>query len=756
MKRYYLTTLFFAVFVPALAQTRKIDSLRTVLQQHPQADTFRVNRLNELAEEWIISVRKLDSVANQSLELANRLNYPYGQARAMYILAGSMVSTRSGTAQELLAQALRKAESIDDKALVTNITRVTGLSYMNEGERALPYLQRAVALAKLTGQQKLIAGATDDLGTYYNYHSKYSLALYWYFRALRASEKAHSAKDEVGVLLRIAGVYLDLTDYDRALAYLQRVLGKVGPETKQYEILALADMGNCYRLTRQYDRAIDALQRGVKLSKAYKDRPYYHILPLEASLADTYERQGNTLALPFARQVLKNAQNQRNAYVICWISVTLGRYHLRTGRADSAIYYGRQAGQFAQQYQIRLRDVARVLAEAYAQRRDFVNAYAYQSQYVAYQGSIKNEEIIRKATAAQFDDQMSRQQSQIAFLNKAKEIQAEAARRQQILVNFLAGGLLTLLILAWALLRGNRQKQRSNALLQQQKVEIETQRDQTRQALTELKATQAQLVQKEKMASLGELTAGIAHEIQNPLNFVNNFSEVSAELVDELREELHADHKNEALALTNDLTQNLTKITLHGQRASSIVKGMLEHSHSATGERRPANLNALAEEYLRLAYHGIRAKNKDFDAELKTDFDPHLSQVEVVPQEMGRVLLNLFNNAFYAVAEKQKQQSTDYQPIVGVSTLYTKEQAEIRVTDNGTGIPELVKQKIFQPFFTTKPTGQGTGLGLSLAYDTVTKGHGGMLEVESVEGRGTTFVVRLPIGVAVQESRIPA
>ncbi len=255
------------------------------------------------------------------------------------------------------------------------------------------------------------------------------------------------------------------------------------------------------------------------------------------------------------------------------------------------------------------------------------------------------------------------------------------------------------------------------------------------------------------MASLGELTAGIAHEIQNPLNFVNNFSEVSTELVDELKEgpfqKLPDSEKEYAEEILGDLTQNLQKITHHGGRASAIVKGMLEHARTGTGEKRPTDLNALADEYLKIAYHGMRAKDKDgstvrFNADLITDFDSSMGQVEVMPQEIGRVLLNLYNNAFYAVREKQNLALADYQPTVTVRTTQLDGQVEIRVSDNGTGIPESVKAKIFQPFFTTKPTGEGTGLGLSLSYDIVTKGHGGSLSVESREGQGTTFVIQLP------------
>lgn len=273
----------------------------------------------------------------------------------------------------------------------------------------------------------------------------------------------------------------------------------------------------------------------------------------------------------------------------------------------------------------------------------------------------------------------------------------------------------------------------------------------------QLLATQNQLIQKEKMASLGELTAGIAHEIQNPLNFVNNFSEVSQEMIEEIQDERKKvqPERDENLQdeLLSDLAQNIKKITHHGGRASAIIHSMLEHSRTSAGERQSTNLNALCEEYLRLSYHGLRAKDKSFNATLLTDFEATLPEMNIVPQDIGRVLLNLFNNAFYAVQQRQKESaSTDktYRPTVWVSAkaLTKGSGAVISVRDNGTGIPDAVKDKIFQPFFTTKPTGEGTGLGLSLSYDIVTKGHGGEMRVESLEGEGTEFVIRLPVVAA--------
>ncbi len=299
-----------------------------------------------------------------------------------------------------------------------------------------------------------------------------------------------------------------------------------------------------------------------------------------------------------------------------------------------------------------------------------------------------------------------------------------------------------------ALRRENRLLEEKVALRTEQ---LEHKSGELEHSLENLKATQTQLIQKEKMASLGELTAGIAHEIQNPLNFVNNFSEVSTELVTELEEEQQKPDRDIELEaeLLGDLKQNLQKITHHGGRASAIVRGMLEHSRTNTGEKQPTDLNALADEYLRLAYQGLRTKDKTFSCELITDFDPLLGLVEVVPQEIGRVLLNLFNNAFYAVGHRRSGGPADadeaYSPTVWVSTKRAEQTVEIQVRDNGTGISDAVKAKVFQPFFTTKPTGQGTGLGLSLSYEIITKGHGGTLTVETIEAELTEFLINLPL-----------
>ena len=270
---------------------------------------------------------------------------------------------------------------------------------------------------------------------------------------------------------------------------------------------------------------------------------------------------------------------------------------------------------------------------------------------------------------------------------------------------------------------------------------------QLQESIESLKSTQSQLIQSEKMASLGELTAGIAHEIQNPLNFVNNFSEVNKELLTEMNEEIDKGNFDEVKALAKDVTDNEEKIIFHGKRADAIVKGMLQHSRSSSGVKEPTDINALADEYLRLAYHGLRAKDKSFNATMKTDFDENIGNINIIPQDIGRVILNLITNAFYVVDEKKtlrQSQGDGYEPTVSVTTTRKKDKVEIKVADNGNGIPQKVLEKIFQPFFTTKPTGQGTGLGLSLSYDII-KAHGGELKVETKEKEGSIFIIQLPI-----------
>ncbi|MBK9044953.1 MAG: two-component sensor histidine kinase [Saprospiraceae bacterium] len=337
---------------------------------------------------------------------------------------------------------------------------------------------------------------------------------------------------------------------------------------------------------------------------------------------------------------------------------------------------------------------------------------------------------------ATFQQVLLKRQLALKDLTRQK-IEAEGRMRMYILLT----ALFVFVAFGVVLLYSYLQKKKANVLLASQKEEIQI-------TLLRLKSTQAQLIQSEKMASLGELTAGIAHEIQNPLNFVNNFSEVSNELIDEMKDEIKKGNYEEVSAIADDVKQNLTKINHHGKRADAIVKSMLEHSRIGTGQKEITDINVLCDECIRLAFHGLRAKDKSFNASFETHFDSTLPNIKVVPQDIGRVLLNIINNAFYAVSEKSKVESSKadvhYEPKVTIGTTSMGNMVEIKISDNGDGIPEHIKEKIFQPFFTTKPTGQGTGLGLSLSYDIV-KAHGGELKVYSKMNEGSLFVINLPV-----------
>ncbi len=349
---------------------------------------------------------------------------------------------------------------------------------------------------------------------------------------------------------------------------------------------------------------------------------------------------------------------------------------------------------------------------AYKLNDQFDSAFKYQGLALVTKDSLAK---VRIRNLAAFQKLTYSEQLRLQNLEKEKVIY-----RNKVRTWFMLAGIAVLVLLAGIFYRNTRQKHKA-------KIEIE-------QAYNNLKATQQQLIQSEKMASLGELTAGIAHEIQNPLNFVNNFSEVNIELIEELKcERAEKGERDGQLEddLLNDIAENEKKINHHGKRADAIVKGMLQHSQSSSGQKESTDINALCDEYLRLAYHGIRAKDKSFSATLETEYDPAIGNLHIVPQDIGRVILNLITNAFYVIAEKKKQMGDGYEPVVSLSTKKIKignkpdgYRVEIKITDNGNGFPRKVLDKIFQPFFTTKPTGQGTGLGLSLSYDIV-KAHGG-------------------------------
>ena len=438
-------------------------------------------------------------------------------------------------------------------------------------------------------------------------------------------------------------------------------------------------------------------------------------------------------ALSYFYESIRSGIEQNNLDGLARAYKELALYYLAAKHKDSSFYYATQSLETLKKlgvvgvFDLGIGAAYENMYSAFLLRAQGDSANKYLR--LAYRGNDSVNQA-RITSLAKFQKLTLSEQQRLQKAEKEK-----TAYQYKIRTWLLLGGIGVLLLLAIIFYRNNRQKHKA-------KLKIE-------KAYDELKATQQQLIQSEKMASLGELTAGIAHEIQNPLNFVNNFSEVNNELIEEVKSQIPiaigSKLKSEELDdLLNDIFQNNEKISHHGKRADAIVKGMLQHSRRSTGQKEPTDINALCDEYLRLAYHGLRAKENSFNANTTTDFDSRVGKVNVVPQDIGRVILNLVNNAFYAVDEKRKQNNNGYRPAVTLSTKKNNGKVEIKVADNGNGITQKVLDKIFQPFFTTKPTGQGTGLGLSLAYDIV-KAHNGELKVETKAGEGSEFIIQLPV-----------
>jgi two-component system, NtrC family, sensor kinase len=615
-------------------------------------------------------------------------------------------------------------------------------------DSAKAYAEKALDLATKIHYPNGEFEALISLASHHRLIGDSPKSLFYAFKGLRLAEKMRDRPKKARILFQLVRIYyLGLTDYQKAKSYSKQTI-------REYEALndienlaaAEASLSTIYRGTNQLDSMLSYQQR------AYAK--YEKIKKIDTDGRFLMQLAGNYIAMdnyPLALSLFQKARIVNHSQKM-WYNESnslegIASVYKKMNQLDSAIYYNKKVIELGTPY-----DYKQFLIVAYKDLGDIYKTQKKDSAYYFLKMAWDiNESINGTQKIIALETTISEEQE--------RQYQAEAERiasQNRIKQYLFLGGVGILVLIAFLLYNNNRQKQKANNLLYQQKQEIDFQRDKAEKALVELKSTQAQLIQSEKLASLGELTAGIAHEIQNPLNFVNNFSELSVELLEELKSPLTPEGgiregEKMDMELFGDVMQNLEKISLHGKRASSIVKGMLEHSRISTGEKELTDINALADEYLRLAYHGMRAKDSSgptsrFNADFKTDLDENLPKIKVIPQDFGRVLLNLINNAFYACAERSKKGETAYKPKVTVRTqLKANSQLLIAIKDNGIGMSEETKAKIFQPFFTTKPTGEGTGLGLSLAYDIVTKGHGGSIECESVEGEGTKFVVKLPI-----------
>src|SRR5579862_352464 len=508
-------------------------------------------------------------------------------------------------------------------------------------------------------------------------------------------------------------LYNEMEDYPNAIAQFQQgiQLWKEIGKPMADEFFSFSQLGIAYLRLKQLDSALWYAKKGYELGLQSQRFKIYFPLAI-GILGNVYLASGKyILAEKYFKDAIIESRKSDNLYFEVKNYNNLAGLYVRMNVNDSCIYYAMLSLQLCQKQNFveSTLDVSKILTKVYESQGKKDSAIKYMRIMINANDSISSLSKGRQFQQAVFRD-VQRQQE----INSANE-----RYKNQVRVYVLLASLGIFLLLTFILYRNTRLKQKA-------KIKIEN-------AYEQLKSTQAQLIQSEKMASLGELTAGIAHEIQNPLNFVNNFSEVNTELIDELREQATKGNVDEVQAIAKDIRENEQKITLHGKRADAIVKGMLQHSRTSSSQKEPTNINALADEYLRLSYHGFRAKDNTFNSTMQTDFDESIGNIYLIPQDIGRVLLNLYNNAFYAISEKKKSAGIGYGPTVSVSTKRTGDKVEIRVKDNGNGIAQNVLNKIFQPFFTTKPTGQGTGLGLSLGYDIV-KAHGGEIKVNTSEG----------------------
>jgi len=603
------------------------------------------------------------------------------------------------------AQCLQIAQKLKLKFAEANILQGRGFVLTNMGNypEALESLYQALKIAEDPASEKSIGnlrkgqspqnarlGALGGIhlimGHLYGATGNNYKKISEYLMAIELADSVQDSGLKITAIMNLGNAYLKLNKLDSALLYEHRAIGMMSNSPNgygRYGGFAFQLLGQIYQKKGDFELSRDAYQKCIGL----------------------YKKQINLSGLAQA-------------------SNRLGSLYQTFNNPDSGFLYARKALETAKIVGLpgEMKNAYKVLSDIYSDQKNKDSTLTYLKLYTVLNDSlnkVEKENLLAYQNIG-FDEQL-----------RVKKLEEEKIQTQtKIRTNAMLAGLVVFLIIGLILYRNYRHKQKANKVLEA--------------ALTNLKSTQSQLIQSEKMASLGELTAGIAHEIQNPLNFVNNFSEVNKELVDELEQEANKGNIEEVKTIAKNIKENEEKINHHGKRADAIVKGMLQHSRTSTGQKEPTDINVLAGEYLRLAYHGLRAKDKIFNATIKTDFDPTIDKINIIPQDIGRVILNLITNAFYVVTEKKKLGIEGYEPTVSVSTKKIDGKMEIRVSDNGNGIAQNVLDKIFQPFFTTKPTGQGTGLGLSLSYDII-KAHGGEIKVETKENQGTQFVISIPV-----------
>ena len=681
-----LPLLFLPVFVSSQS-LQKLDSLHNALTNAANG-SIRMEIYQEL--HWFYQEVNRDSAifyCDKALPIAKQLKLRLNEAD---ILDGKgYMFMHLGNYPKSLETFLLALKIAEDPSSERNIYK---------------HYRYSISETPRTFRLKVLSSIHHDMGHLYGRTGNTNKQILHYRETESISESIRDTRQLALVNMNLGWAYSTLNKIDSAIYFVQKSLlfwSRLPFEQRKYEGLSLNELGDYYQRQGKSDLAMDALIKSVMVNKEQNNLAF---------LGDSY--------------------------------ISLGNLYKTINKTDSGLLYARKGLETfnAVGLPAGITNAYSLLSSLYDVQNKTDSAFAYSKLATLLKDSLN---IVEQKNLQAFQNVGFDEQLRLEELEKEK-IQTQNKIRTYAML----AGLGVFLIVGLILYRNNRQKQKANKVLET--------------TLTNLKSTQSQLIQSEKMASLGELTAGIAHEIQNPLNFVNNFSEVNKELLVEMKEEMDKGNLADASAIADDVIDNEDKIIHHGKRADAIVKGMLQHSRSSSGVKEATDINALCDEYLRLSYHGLRAKDKSFNATMKTDFDKTIGKINIIPQDIGRVILNLINNAFYAAPLPPARGFSDpaykHEPTVWIKTskiplagsrAERREGTEfggalISVRDNGPGIPQKILDKIFQPFFTTKPTGQGTGLGLSLSYDIV-KAHGGELRVETKEGEGSEFIIVLPI-----------
>jgi two-component system, NtrC family, sensor kinase len=683
----------------------------------------KIDQVNGLA--WEVRVNDSNKallLSEEAIELAKTINYTKGKAEGLRTLGFSYIRLSKHTeAQKYLEESLKLFELLNDQRGQSDVYEYLGIILRSFGDykASLDILFKSLELRQQNTYREGESLSLYHLGVTYKYLGDLEQALESFLQSLSIARQINFEIGEAYDLNNIGGIYFELGDYDNALKYYDEslVIRKQSGD-KWGEAGCLDNIGYIHFRKKNYTGAKTYCESSLSIARNIGDRKgeansLFH-------LAEIYQTDDRSKAETCAVQCLQIREEigdkKGQAEVYLYLSENA------TNASDSEKTYDQQFEFLHKAFA--LGNEIKALDLLYKIHYRYYQSFKEQKQYATAIEHLELSYEIEKEIHSNIINQKI-QNLEINHMVAQSKKEAEIFRLRNVEL---------------ASLYEESKKQ---------KEEIEKQKASLEHTLEELKSTQVQLIHSEKLALLGGLTAGIAHEIQNPLNFVNNFSEVNTELIEELKNELSAGNNKDAISIAGDIKENEQKINHHGKRADAIVKAMLQHSRKSTGQKELTDINALADEYLRLSYHGLRAKEKTFNTTLQTDFDINIEKINIVPQDIGRVLLNLFTNAFYAVTEKKKLSSSDYEPTVTFSTKLLKQSSggfgvEIRIKDNGVGITQSILDKIYEPFFTTKPTGQGTGLGLSLSYDII-KSHGGELKVESKEGEFAEFIIQLPI-----------